>query len=73
MNLSPEVETALVMFVAVVAAQLSKGLFRMIQSFVKGTPTKIDDKILAAVETGLKKAYVVRVVGKSKDSHGQAR
>ena len=66
MNLLPEVETALVMFVAVVAAQLSKGLFRMIQSFVKGTPTKIDDKILAAVETALAKVHVVRLAEKPK-------
>ena len=66
MNLSPEVETALVMFVAVVAAQLSKGLFRMIQSFVKGTPTKLDDKLLAAVEDALAKVHVVRLAEKPK-------
>ena len=71
--LTPELELALVTFAAVVAAQFSKGLFRMIQSFVKGTPTKLDDKLLAAVEGALKKTHVVRVVDKlKKDEHPQA-
>ncbi len=49
MDLSPEVITALSMFAAVIAAQLLKGAVRAISSFVKGTPTSIDDKIWAAV------------------------
>lgn len=47
--LTPEVVTALSVFAAVVAAQLLKGAVRMISSWVKSTPTNIDDKIWAAV------------------------
>ncbi|KKK80339.1 hypothetical protein LCGC14_2824490 [marine sediment metagenome] len=64
--LTPELELALVTFAAVVAAQFSKGLFRILQSFVKGTPTKLDDKLLAAVEGALTKVHVVRVAEKPK-------
>lgn len=47
--LTPELVTALSVFAAVVAAQLLKGAVRMISSWVKSTPTNIDDKIWAAV------------------------
>ncbi len=62
MNLSLELEQALVIFAAVVAAQLGKAGFRMLQSFVKGTKTNLDDKILAAVTGALKKTHVVRIL-----------
>ncbi len=68
MNLPIELETAFVVFVAVVAAQLGKAGLRMLQSFVKGTKTNLDDKILAAVTTGLRETYVVQIV----DHHGNA-
>ncbi len=64
MNLSPELEMALVTFAAVIVAQLGKAGLRMLQSFVKGTKTNIDDKILAAVTEALKRTYVVGAVGK---------
>ena len=64
MGLTPELEVALVTFAAVIAAQLSKAGLRMLQSFVKGTKTNLDDKILAAVTGALKKTHVVRVVDK---------
>ncbi len=71
MNLSPELEMALVTFAAVIAAQLGKAGLRMLQSFVKGTKTNIDDKILAAVTDALKRTHVVRVVDKaSRDTSG---
>ncbi len=74
MNLSPELEMALVTFVAVVAAQLGKAGLRMLQSFVKGTKTNLDDKILAAVITALKKTREMNVVGKaSRDSEGMTK
>ncbi len=57
MNLSPELEMALVTFAAVIAAQLGKAGLRMLQSFVKGTKTNIDDKILAAVTKALEKRF----------------
>ncbi len=57
--MTPELEVALVTFAAVIAAQLSKAGLRMLQSFVKGTKTNLDDKILAAV-TGALKSTVVR-------------
>ena len=62
MNL--EMEVALVTFAAVVAAQLGKAALRMLRSWVKRTPTSIDDKVLAAVETALGRVHVVRVVDK---------
>ena len=64
--MTPEMELALVTFAAVVAAQLGKAALRMLQSFVKGTKTNIDDKILAAVTAALKKTHVVRIVDKEK-------
>ncbi len=66
MNLSPEMEIALVTFAAVIAAQLGKAGLRMLQSFVKGTKTNIDDKILIAVTKALSMTHVVRVVDKQK-------
>ena len=70
--MTPELEMALVTFAAVVVAQLGKAGLRMLQSFVKGTKTNIDDKILAAVTDALKKPHVVRVVDKtaSRDTSG---
>ncbi len=72
MTLSPELEIALVTFAAVIAAQLGKAGLRMLQSFVKGTKTNIDDKILAGITEALKKTHVVRVVDKtaSRDTSG---
>ena len=61
MSLSPELEMALVTFAAVIAAQLGKAGFRMLQAFVKGTKTNIDDKILAAVTDALGKTPTVRL------------
>lgn len=52
--MTPELEMALVTFAAVVAAQFGKAALRMLQSFVKKTPTNIDDKVLAAVKKALK-------------------
>lgn len=49
MELTTTMEIALVTFAAVVAAQLLKGAMRMITSFVKKTPTTLDDKIWTAV------------------------
>lgn len=62
--MTPELELALVTFAAVVAAQLGKAAFRMIQAFVRKTPTNIDDKVLEAVVKALKSTHVVRVVEK---------
>ena len=53
MNMPPELVTALAAFAAVVAAQLLKGAVRMISSFVRKTPTNIDDKIWEAVRDAL--------------------
>ncbi len=66
-----ELEMALVTFAAVIVAQLGKAGLRMLQSFVKGTKTNIDDKILAGITEALKKTHVVRVVDKaSRDTSG---
>ncbi len=62
--MTPELEIALVTFAAVVVAQLGKAGFRMLQSFVKGTKTNIDDKILAAVTKALAETHMVRIVDK---------
>lgn len=59
-----EMELALVTFAAVVVAQFGKAAFRMLQAFVKKTPTNLDDKILVAVTKALKKVHVVRIVDK---------
>ena len=66
MNLSLEMELALVTFAAVVAAQLGKADLRMLQSFVKGTKTNLDDKILTAVMKALKDVHTVRIVDSPK-------
>ena len=63
--MTPELELALVTFAAVVAAQLSKAALRMLQAFVRKTPTNIDDKVLEAVVKALKSTHVVRVVDKT--------
>ena len=62
--MTPELELALVTFAAVVAAQLGKALLRMLQSFVRGTKTNLDDKVLAAVTKALRQTHVVRLVDK---------
>ena len=67
--MTPELELALVTFAAVVAAQLSKALLRMLQSFVRGTKTNLDDKVLEAVTKALKKTHVVRLVDKHGNVH----
>ena len=54
--MTPEMMTALMVFIAVVAAQLCKGAVRMITAFVKSTPTTLDDKIWAAVVEGVQDA-----------------
>ena len=51
--LTPEVVTAVTVFAAVVAAQFLKGGLRMLQAWVKKTPTSFDDKILNAVLVGI--------------------
>ena len=60
MEFGPEFEMALAAFVAVVAAQLLKGLMRMITSIVKRTPTSIDDKVWAAVQDAVYEAVGAR-------------
>ena len=60
MTIGPELEMALAAFAAVVAAQLLKGLSRMITSFVKGTPTSIDDKVWAAVSEAVEDVLSLR-------------
>ena len=60
MTIGPELEMALAAFVAVMAAQLLKGLARAITSFVKGTPTSIDDKVWAAVQDAVYEAVGTR-------------
>ena len=52
--MTPEIEIALYVLVAVFAANAIKGAGRWITSYVRGTPTQIDDKIWAAVQKGLK-------------------
>ena len=52
--MTPEMETAAYTLAAVLVAGLMKGAGRWITSYVKGTPTQIDDKIWAAVQKGLK-------------------
>lgn len=53
MELTATMEIALVTFAAVVVAQLLKGAIRMITSFIKRTPTTLDDKIWNAVVNGI--------------------
>ena len=62
--MTPELELALVTFAAVVVAQLGKAFLRMLQSFIRGTKTNLDDKVLAAVTKALKQTHVVRLVDK---------
>ena len=52
--MTPEMEMAADTLAAVLVAGLMKGAGRWITSYVKGTPTQIDDKIWAAVQKGLK-------------------
>ena len=54
--MTPELETAAYTFAAVAVVGLLKGAARWITSYVKGTPTQIDDKIWAAVQKGFKDA-----------------
>ena len=65
-----EMELALVTFVAVVAAQLGKAGFRMLQSFVKKTPTNLDDKILAAVSLAVQGEFSREAKTKSLEEAG---
>lgn len=78
MELPAELITALAAFAAVVAAQLLKGAVRMIMSYVRRTPTSIDNKIWAAVSEGIFEALnaqeiVHNEVHSRGGSDGQAR
>ncbi len=53
MELPSEVQVALAAFVAVLAANALKWASRLISSYVRGTPSQLDDKIWAAVRDAI--------------------
>ncbi len=68
--MTPEMELALVTFAAVVVAQLGKAGWRMLQAFVKKTPTNLDDKILAAVSLAIQGEFSREAKVKSLEKSG---
>jgi hypothetical protein len=51
---TPDLETMAYAFIAVLAANVVKWLYRRIDNHVKGTPNTIDDKIWDAVAKGIR-------------------
>ncbi len=53
--LPPEMQTAIYAFIAVIAANAVRWVWRWVQAYADKTPNKLDDKIVAAVQKGIMK------------------
>ncbi len=60
MDFSAEITMAFAAFAAIFARDGLRWLFRLIGSYVAGTPNKLDDKIWEAVQKGLGDALDAR-------------